>query len=529
MLFFHGKRPLIQSFSKATLNFTVNQVSEEEIADFGVTLPPDSEIEVKIGSHGLAWLGNIVLIFGITFLMTYAQNLGYSLLSSLLGYILVGGIFWVAYRLRKSLPHMNFMLKFSGYLLAYYVTLRLHFFTPEPLLGQFGPGLAMILIVIGLQFFFAYRNKSEFLASLAIIFLVCTALFTGKTHVTLPLLVATTAIAGVLFLTREWKTLILTSLFFVYTAHLVWLLGNPILGNQLEVVSDHQNNLIYLFAYASIFSLTTLIRRKESIPDNFFISIILWNAAWFTLLVILTVLAFFEESYSGIFGIITVLCLGFSIFLQSTRARKFAPALYACFGFVAMSISVFGYFGLPSAYLLLALQSLLVVSLALWFRSRIIVIVNTILFLIILLVYMIAPHSVDNINIAFALVALASARIMNWKKERLSLRTDGIRNLYLIEAFIMVLYSLQQVVPGQYVTLSWTVAAALYLIMSILLNNIKYRWMAILTFIATALYLFIVDLASLEVGYRILAFLFLALISFAASLYYTKRIRKKSS
>ena len=48
------------------------------------------------------------------------------------------------------------------------------------------------------------------------------------------------------------------------------------------------------------------------------------------------------------------------------------------------------------------------------------------------------------------------------------------------------------------------------------------------TFIATAIYLFAVDLASLQVGYRVLAFLFLAAISIAASVYYTKRLRKKN-
>ena len=155
-------------------------------------------------------------------------------------------------------------------------------------------------------------------------------------------------------------------------------------------------------------------------------------------------------------------------------------------------------------------------------------VVNTILYLIILLIYLIVYPSVDSINIVFALVALASARILNWQKERLALRTDGLRNLYLIEAFFMVLYSLQQVVPVQYVTLSWTLAAAAYLVMSIILHNIKYRWMAIFTFIATAIYLFVVDLASLQVGYRVLAFMFLAVISLAASVYYTKKLRNKS-
>ena len=500
----------------------------EEVEEIDISFGKGSDIEVRIGSHGLAWLGNIVMIFGIMFLMTYAQNLGYSLLPSILGYLLAGSIFFVAHKIRKSLSHFDFMLNFSGYILAFYITLRLHFLTPDPVISQFGIGLAMVLIVIAFLLGFAMRKNSEFLAVLAIIFLVATALFSGVTQVTLALFVVAAGLSTMLFLRKEWRHLLMVSLFLVYISHLVWLMGNPILGNTFGVVDAHQNNLFYLFAYAAIYAFVALTPRKESIPERFYLSLVIWNAISFLLLVLMVVLAFYEESYAGIFAAITVICLVYSVILYSLGTREFIPALFACFGFMAMSVSVYGYTGLPNAHLILALQSLLVMSMALWYRSKIIVVVNTMLYLMILLIYMIAYPSVDSINIVFALVALASARILNWKKERLELRTEVLRNLYLIAAFFMVLFSLKQAVPAQYVTLSWTLAAAFYLVMNIILNNIKYRWMAICTFIATAIYLFTVDLANLQVGYRVLAFLFLAAISIAASLYYTKKLRKKN-
>jgi hypothetical protein len=504
----------------------VRKPQEEEEID--ISFGKGSDIEVRIGSHGLAWLGNIVMIFGIMFLMTYAQNLGYSLLPSILGYLLAGSIFLVAHKIRKSLSHLDFMLNFSGYILAFYVTLRLHFFTPDPVISQFGIGLAIILILIASLVGFAIRKKSEFLAALAIIFLVATGLFSGVTQVTLALFVVAAGISTILFLRKEWRHLLMVSLFLVYISHLVWLMGNPVLGNPFGVVDAHQNNLVYLFAYAAIYAFVALAPRKESIPERFYLSLVIWNAISFLVLVLMVVLAFYEENYAGIFAVITIICLVYSVVLYSRGTREFIPALFACFGFMAMSVSVYGYTGLPNAHLLLALQSLLVMSMALWYKSKIIVVVNTMLYLVILLIYMIAYPSVDSINIVFALVALTSARILNWQKERLTLRTEVLRNLYLIAAFFMVLFSLKQAVPVQYVTLSWTLAAAFYLVMNIILNNIKYRWMAIFTFIATAIYLFAVDLASLQVGYRVLAFLFLAAISIAASLYYTKKLRKKN-
>ncbi len=501
---------------------------QEEDQEFDISFGKGSDIEVRIGSHGLAWLGNIVMIFGIMFLMTYAQNLGYSLLPSILGYLLAGSIFLVAHKIRKSLSHLDFMLNFSGYILAFYVTLRLHFFTPDPVISKLWIGLAMILILIATLVGVARRKESEFLATLAIIFLVATALFSGVTHITLALLVSAAAASAFLFLWKDWRYLLMVSLFLVYISHLIWLMGNPILGNPFGVVDSHQNNLYYLFAYVAIYAFMTLAPRKESIPERFYLSLVIWNAISFMLLVLMVVLAFYEESYAGIFAIITVICLGYSVVLYKRGTREFIPALFACFGFMAMSVSVYGYTGLPNAHLLLALQSLLVMSMALWYRSKIIVVVNTMLYLMILLIYMIAYPSVDSINIVFALVALASARVLNWQKERLTLQTEFLRNLYLIAAFFMVLFSLKQVAPAQYVTFSWTLAAAGYLVLSFILQNIKYRWMAIFTFIATAIYLFAVDLASLQVGYRVLAFLFLAAISIGTSVYYTKRIRKKN-
>jgi hypothetical protein len=499
-----------------------------EEAEIDIPAINESDLEVRIGSHGLAWLGNIVMVFGIMFLMTYAQNLGYTYMSSIIGYILAGGIFLVASKIGKSLSYLDFMLNFSGYVLAFYITLRLHFLIPEPIIGQLGLGLALILILLALLIAYAIRKKSEFLAAMAVIFLVVTALVSDTTHITLPLLTAAAATSAFLFLKKEWINLFLSSLFLVYFSHLLWLLGNPLLGNPLGVVEAHQNNLYYLFAYAGIYASVALLPKKESIPERFYLSTVIWNAILFLVLILMVVLAFFEENYAGIFAAITIICLAYSIILFIRGIREFIPALFAVFGFMAMSVSVYGYTGLPNAHLLLALQSLLVVSIALWYRSKIIVIVNTLLYLMILLIYLIAFPSVDIINIVFAIVALGSARILNWKKERLTLKTDGLRNLYLFEAFFMVLYSLQQVVPEQFITLSWTLAAALYLVMSIILRNIKYRWMAIFTFIATAIYLFIVDLANLQIGYKILAFLFLAAISLAASIYYAKKLRKKS-
>ena len=98
------------------------------------------------------------------------------------------------------------------------------------------------------------------------------------------------------------------------------------------------------------------------------------------------VVAFYEDNYAGIFAIVTLICLGYSILLHIRGNKLYIPALFASFGFMAMSVSVYGFTGLPSAHLLLALQSLLVVSIALWYKSRIIIIVSAIYTILIMII-----------------------------------------------------------------------------------------------------------------------------------------------
>jgi hypothetical protein len=159
---------------------------------------------------------------------------------------------------------------------------------------------------------------------------------------------------------------------------------------------------------------------------------------------------------------------------------------------------------------------------ALWFRSRTLVVMNSIIYVSILVTYFGLSPSSDRVNFSFALVALASARVMNWQKERLTLRTEMLRNVYLVIAFILVFYALYGAVPGRYVTLSWTLTAAVYFVLSYLLRSIKYRWMAISAMLITVIYLFAVDLARLDSRFRAAAFLVVGFAALVVSLYYHK-------
>ncbi|MEI6682773.1 MAG: hypothetical protein WCO44_09100 [Bacteroidota bacterium] len=486
-----------------------------------------SLIESNIFEYGLAWFGSLVLLFGIAFLSNFARNYLNGPLASLVGYGAVAGIFFLAWNLRNSFTHLSFMLNLSAHLLVYYITLRLFFFIDHPVIPARGVVLFLLISVICVQYFFAIRQNSELLAVIAMLLTLSTALFADVTLVTLPLIILSAMVSVFLLVRFGWWKLMMVSLIFSYISQGTWLLNNPVMGNPIGTFATHPFNLLTLFIIGTIFSVIPMIRQEGKFPGGIYPATIVVNGLLFSFVLLVTVISYYSGGYVWIFSLIAALCLVYSVFLKYRTGRVFDPAFFAIYSFMALSFAVYGYSKLPDALWLLSLQSLLVVSWALWFRSKIILVMNTFLFTGILAFYMAFYPPVDKVNFAFVITAFISARIINWKKERLTLKTEMLRNTYLILLFFTMLFALYHAVPKQYVTLSWTGAAVFYFTMSLILKNIKYRWMAIATVLFTGFYLFFVDLSHLETGYRVLAFLFLAVISLGASLYFTKKVRKR--
>ena len=482
-------------------------------------------IEQRIGEFGLAWVGSIVLFLGLVFLMTYLFILGHPLSASGLGYLAAGGMFLLARYWRATIPHISRLTLNSGFLLLFYTTMRLHFFSSSPLLGNAYIALALLLLVVALELWVAWRTQAQTLAGLALLSGMLAALLIDRTHVGLPLLVALCGLAVWLTLRRQWPRLLLTSIIAVYAAHLLWLLSNPLLGHPLQGVAQHQNNLVYLFLYAALFAVATLLQPGDVTTDVAALGALLLNCLGFNVLTLLVVLTHFQQRYATVYLCVAALFLLLSITQWLRTHQQFVPAVYACFGFMALSVAIYNYTDSPAAFFWLSLQSLLVVSLALWFRSKLLVVINALIFSGILLVYLVTAPASNLVNFTFLLVAHATARILNWQQERLTLRTDALRLVYLGFAFFLVLYALYQAVPSQYVTLSWTAASVTYFALSHLLHNVRYRWMAMGVLLVAVPYLFLIDLARLALEYRIVAFLFLGVMVLGISLFYT-RIRQ---
>jgi hypothetical protein len=458
--------------------------------------------ESKVFEHGLAWIGSAVLLLGMMFTMMFVNNTIGGIASFLLGTGSTVLTFILAEYLKKTLSYMAFMFRISAYILIYYTLLRLHFIVDNPLIGNEWVVVALLLVSIAAFFYKADSEKSQLMGFFAY-----------------------TLIMVYLLYRNGWDTLLILSIFMVYIGHTIWLVGNPVMGHPMAAVTNPQNNLIYLFLYGIIYSTAPFLKQIGKVGAEVSNATVIINSIAFSLLVMLIVLTFYTKSYIWIFLGISILSLIYAIILNYKIDSRFDSFFYVNIGFMALSIAVYGYSDLPGSFIFLAWQSLVVLAIAIWFRSNLIVLMNTALYTMILLAYLISSKSIDSYNISFTLIAIVSARILNWQQKRLELKTDAIRNFYLVITFFIMLYTLYNAVAKDYVTISWGLAAVAYMIMSVILKNVKYRWLAFLTLLAAVINLFMFDISKMGVGYRIVAFIFVGLLILGVSFYYTKKLK----
>ncbi|WP_346858892.1 hypothetical protein [uncultured Draconibacterium sp.] len=506
-----------------------NKEAEIEDEEFELNLPfkAKSSIEFGVGESGMAWLGNIILFIGISFLVSYIQNTVTPAVSALVGFVAVAGLYFSSWITRQSYSYLSKLFAFNGHLLIFYFTLRLHFFQENPVLKNETLGLLLLLLVSAALLYKAYQKQSQLMAGIVLIMLLICGILSSEVSTLSGIATVAAILCMYLYYRFGWIKLTFAFIFLVYLAHVNWLINNPILGNNPEFISSPGNGYWFFILTWFAFSMLALIPPKKEVSGELVIASVVWNGLGFTIILGLIVFTYFKENYVPIFVLLSIFCLIFSAVLQLRSKLNITASMYVLFGFLSLSVAIFGIFGLPESYSFFALQSLLVVSMALWYRSRFIVIMNTLLFLTLMTVYLVESESRDMINLSYMLVAFVSARIINWKKERLNIKTELVRNLYLISGFIMTLISFNYLSPPAYITASWIFVAVLFFIVSVLLKKKKYRWLAIAALIASAVRLILIDMSNIDIGYRVLIFLVFAILSITVSILYTKYFIKK--
>lgn len=502
---------------------------EDDSDSVDLSFPLNSPFETKLGEYGLAWLGNIVLFFAISFLWQYFNDAGKPVLSIIVGVISVAGVFTMSHYLRKNYSYLSFMFNLFGFIILYYIVLRMHYYNDKPIVTNNALAIILLLITIVVQLYFAIKTHSQILAGLAFIFALVTAFTSNDAPSFYLISLSTTAFVLFSFWKYNWWKALTIIMMVSFLVNLIWLLRNPELSAKTPNTLISYFTFIYFSITAALYSLIALRKPSDEYPENLVLSNLLIAGSAYSILLLGLVFRHFPNTYVPLFTVISIYCIAWSVLLKIHSYWKFTPALYALYGFVAISVTIYGTYHFPDSFLLLISQSLLVLVLALWYRSQIITVMNTFLLLILVIVYYNIAGSLQAVNFTIPAVAFLSARIINWQKERLNIKTDFIRNLYLFILFFSILYATYKGLPGQYITVSWLCVAGLYLGFSIILKNTKYRWMALANLLVSAFYLFLVDLAKIDLLYRILIFLFFAVTTLVISTYYVNGLKKKNN
>ena len=518
--------------SRIEEKLNLENFSSEDIFEFPSLMPQNiseraDSLETQIGQFWFAKVGIVILAIGIIFLMTFPyQNLP-SFFPSLVGFILAGILFLLSNYWKKSLQFISQYIFGGGLLLLYFSTLRLRFFSVNPAVESNLIELLFLISISVIHLSVSYRRRSTYLTAFGITLLSISILIGNNAWLIFFTLILISGLSVYLKQKRNWNSYYTYAILLVYFIHFIWFIGNPIAGNKIVLQSSPLFNVYFLLIYALIFAYGNLSgERGERESVITILNTIINSLLCFLLLLIITLAKFSDTAaISELIGSLVFLFL--SVIYYEKRKSKYSTFFYAILGYTALSVAIVNSFPKPDYFVWLSWQSIIVVATALWFRSKIIIVANFIMYLIIFFSYLVLEEKIGVTALSFGIVALISARILNWQKHRLDLKTDAMRLSYLGSMFFIFPYALYHIVPKDYVGLSWTIVAIGYYIMSIILKNKKYRWMALLTFLLTVLYILFVGTTNLDPSYRIISFMFLGMVLLVISILYAKR--KKGS
>ncbi len=516
---------------EATLKSPPSAYQEEEEASslFPSNLGEAADsLELRIGRFWFAKTGIIVLAIGIVFLLTFPYAGLPAAVPSMIGYFLVGALLTLSYILRKNYDFLSRYILGGSLLLLFFSSLRLHFYTDNPAIENLLILVPILVLCVAVSLIISVYRKSPYLAGLSLTLGYITTLISDHSFTIFTLLILLALLSVYLRLKYQWNGLYVFSIVATYLVHMDWFFNNPLLGNKPEFLSEPGSNVIFILIYFIIFAFGNLFRIRQNSEDNIVtLSTFLNCFAGYGLYLLITATKVNQFLFLSHLSASVIFLLLSMLFWVKAKS-KYSTFFYSILAYSALSVAIIVQFRLDNSFILLCWQSLLVITTALWYRSKIIVLANFFIFSLIFLFYLVIGRNIGIESLSFGIVALLSARIMNWQKHRLELKTEFMRNAYLGVAFVSIPYALYHSLPHAYVAISWVAVAIFYYGMSVFLANKKYRWLALLTLILTIVYVLIIGIIRLEPAFRILSFILLGLVLMTLSFIYTKYFGQKS-
>jgi hypothetical protein len=493
------------------------------------SIETDEVLEYRIGQFWFAKIGILAFVVGIMFVLTLPHENLPRLLPAAAG-IVLSLCFLIIPKLFKSLlPQLSGYIVGGGLVLLYFTVLRVHFLEKSPLIENTGAALILLNAVFILSLIISIKRESVYLTNLTIILGYLTAILGENPFYIFIWITGLAAVSVYIKIKYKWETFLTLSIFLAYLTHFIWFINNPLLGYELAFVTGTKVNILFPFFYFIVFVSGYTIKRDE--PGETFLKIfnIASNCVYFYFLILaLTITGNNSELLGITFTFASILLLSFSVFFWLKEQSKFLTFILAMTGYLALSTAIIYEFRIPNAFIWLCWQSLIVISTAVWYKSKFIITANFFIYIMILISYLFLADGYSYVSLSFGAVALTTARILNWKKDRLELKTEQMRNSYLIITLLFIPFVLHNIMPEGYAALSWVGVAVLYYLFSLVLESRKYRWMAVLTLLMSIFYISILGMISGELIYKIISFLVLGSVLIAVSVLYGRMKSKQA-
>lgn len=486
----------------------------------------EEDLEFRLGQEWFAKVGIAALGIGVAFTLSLPLAGLPAAAPSAIGYLLSAGLFVLARFCPANLQVVRGFLRGTAMALLYFAGLRLCFFGGRHALDAAGAGGPILALSAAANVALALRWRSPWLLGVGLFTGYATSLLVGSAAFGLALVALFSVAAAAAGARAGRPSFIVTAMPLAYAAYILWALGNPVMGGAVQATAATPWAPAVVLACLAAFSLGLLRASRgdrEAMSAN---AGIFLNASVGYLVYLAHTLACYQDAFvaAHLLAFAVLVALAF----PHARGRDgMGSFVCAMAGFAALSFAIMKATRPPDVFVWLSVQSVIVVAMAIWLRSRFIVVANFVIFLGILASYAAVAEQERGISIGFGIVALATARLLGWQQQRLELKTGLMRNAYLVVVFLVFPYALYHLVPGAWVGLAWVGAALLYYVFGAILHNPKYRWMAHATLLLTALYLAIVGISRLEPLFRNLSFLVLGAVLVIVSLVFTRlRMRR---
>lgn len=502
------------------------QLNEAPAAAEAEAAPPagkaEDDLEYRIGQEWFARVGVAALGIGVAVTLALPYPSLPPAAPSLLGYLLAAGLLAAARFCPRPLEQVAGPLRAVAMALFSFASLRLCYLGDRhALAADSAAGGLVLALTAGINLAAALRRGSAWLTGLALFTGFACALAVGTPAFGLALvgLFALAAVGAGLRLGTSAPVLVAMPL--AYAAYASWALNDPVVGRPLQAAAGPAWApavlLVCMVAFSAGLLRLTRGDREQMAPNA---GLVLNPLVAYAIFLAHT-LASFEPRMAAYQAAAAAVLLALAL-LHARERDAVGSFVCAMTGFAALSLGIIKATEPPDVFVWLSVQSVVVVATAIGLRSRFIVVANFAIYLGILACYVATDHAERGVSIGFGVVALLTARLLGWKQGRLELKTGLMRNAYLIAAFFIFPYALYHLVPGAWVALAWVGAALLYYLLSAVLHNPKYRWMAHATLLLTAVYLAVAGLRHLDPVLRTVSFLVLGGVLLAVSLVFTR-------